>query len=185
MKTELISVTANTQVEVLQDTQYVVKPSSKPYELTFVFTKPGVSAEVICVYKGNLHLTIITVHKVPHTSCRVSVKGVLPDKAESDFIGKIIIEKAAQQTNSFLQHDVLVIGDDVRNNSQPILEIEADDVKASHGATTGRLNQDQVYYLMARGFDSDAAESLLISGFFESLLAKINDRHILSKVRIL
>jgi Fe-S cluster assembly protein SufD len=102
------------------------------------------------------------------------IKGVLDDSASSSYIGKILIAKAGQQTASFLSHNVLVIGNKTSNNSQPILEIDADDVKASHGATTGRIDR-QLYYLATRGLDTVTAKNLIIKGFFEAEMHNIKD----------
>ena len=128
-------------------------------------------------------LTTSTIHKAPFTSCVTYIKGVLFDGGNSSYTGKIIIEKKAQQTNSYLNDNILVVGENTKNNSKPILEIEADDVKASHGATTGRVNEDQLYYLESRGLSEVESQNLIVEGFFESLLSKITDDKIKNKIR--
>lgn len=180
-------------LEVKEDTQFVVDVSkalskkSGNVSLTLIFNKSGVTAEIICMYSLGVNesvaLTTSTIHKVPNTSCVTYVKGVLFDGSESDYIGKIIIEKKAQQTNSYLNDDILVVGENTKNNSQPILEIEADDVKASHGATTGRVSKDQLYYLESRGLSEAESQNLIVEGFFESLLSKICDVEIKNNIR--
>lgn len=192
MKTEFVKLTEDTRISVAEDTQYVIDFSDLNLEdintlsLTLVFEKQGISAQIIGVYKlqGNtsVKLTTVTDHKVPNTSCITRIKGVLLDSAKSEYIGKILIEKPAQQTSSFLEDNVLLLGDGCKNGSQPILEIEADDVKASHGATTGRIDQSQIYYLASRGLNVSEAESLIVEGFFESLTKEINDAKIREKV---
>ena len=112
------------------------------------------------------------------------MRGVLLDGGKSDYIGKIIIEKPAQQTSSYLDDSVLVVGEDTHNNSQPILEIEADDVKASHGATTGRVDDMQVYYLKSRGFNELEAKNLIVEGFLRATLSRIQDEKVRSKVSV-
>jgi Fe-S cluster assembly protein SufD len=97
-------------------------------------------------------------------------------------VGKIIIAKKAFQTNSYLNNKTLVIGEGTKNVTRPILEIEADDVKASHGATTGRVRVDDVYYLTSRGLTKKEAEEIIVEGFFESLVAKIEDEDVREKV---
>lgn len=191
MKTVLQKLNENTEIPVTVDTQFVLDLSlldtRKPYVLNLLFETQGVSAEVIGLYKlkkdQEINLTTISTHKVPNTSCVVNIKGVLMDKAKSSYAGKILIEKPAQQTSSFLNQNILVLGEETVNNSQPILEIEADDVKASHGSTTGRVDENIIYYLMSRGLDKSESETLIVEGFFESLLGTIVDGNVRNAVK--
>lgn len=191
MKTQLLSLQENTEVKVTEDTQFVLQfPSTatgSKYLVNLIFETPGVSGEIIGAYSlksgEELDLTTLSTHKVPHTTCFTRIKGALHEGAKSNYVGKIIIEKPAQQTNSFLEQSVLILGENTTNNSQPILEIEADDVKASHGSTTGRIREDQVYYLMSRGLDKKESEDLIVDGFFESLINKIQDTSVSEKIR--
>ncbi len=184
MKTELLKVNEDTVVEVTEDTQFILDlPNNKgEYSAEFMFIKEGVTAEVIGILNlkdgADVKLTTISHHKVPHTTCITNVRGVLNDGAKSDYIGKIIIAKEAQQTSSYLDDAVLVVGERTHNNSQPILMIDADDVKASHGATTGRIDENQIYYLTSRGLEREEAHKLIVTGFFESVLATIKDDNI-------
>ena len=193
MKTELVKVDSETEVKVQEDTQFVLDfeefgkdGKDVAYSLAVIFEKPDVKAEIIGLYKlsdsQTLSLATSAIHKVPHTKCFTYVKGVLYDKARSDYVVKIIIESKAQQTSSYLEDNVIAVGKSTQNNSQPILEIEADDVKASHGATTGQINPEQVYYLQSRGFSEEEAKDTIIEGFFNSLLSRIKDEKIRDKV---
>ncbi len=190
MKTQLVSVQENTVLKVVEDTQFVLGVAEfspeKNYALSLMFEKPGVEAEIVGIFRLSqgqaLNLATSAVHKAPQTKCFTYVKGVLLDNARSDYVGKIIIEKKAQQTSSYLEENVIVVGENTHNNSQPILEIEADDVKASHGATTGRIDDEQIYYLRTRGLSNQEAENVIIEGFFNSLLNRIKDEKIRHKV---
>lgn len=191
MKTKLLKVTKSIVLPVVEDTQFVLQmPESctEPLEVTVEFTKEGVTAEIISLFRvkrGNtVNLVTVAHHKVPNTSCITKIKKVLEDGAESDYIGKIIIEKSAQQTSSFLEDATLILGDHTKNRSDPILEIEADDVKASHGATTGRVDKEHVYYLMSRGLTSQEAQDTIVEGFFESLIAQLVDQKVRSKIYV-
>ena len=181
MKVELLKAGPNIVLKPLEDTQYVLLPS-KETSVTIELKKEGISTELVVPFalhdNAKLNLTTKTVHKVPNTSCLVNVRGALFDKATSNYVGKIVINRKAQQTQSFLKEDVLSLGDKTKNHSQPILEIEACDVQASHGATTGRVNEDQLYYLMSRGLSENEAKDLIVEGFFESLLVRIKDARI-------
>jgi len=172
---------------IAENALYVLDFSgSKKGALNLVFEQEGVSAEIVGLYavreKEHFDFETIATHKAPNTSCVTYVRGVLFDSGSSNYIGKILIDKRAQQTSSFLENNVLVVGNATHNNSQPILQIEADDVKASHGATTGRIDPSQVYYLQSRGLNAKESEELIVQGFFESLLAKISDEKIKSAV---
>lgn len=189
MKTKLISAKENKSetIFVNQDTQFVLDSSPNArFTLELVFERPGVLAEIIALYHTRnddlFEITTITDHRVPNTSCNTFVRGVLSDNASSKYVGKILIRKPAQQTSSFLEANTLINGIGTHNNSQPILEIEADDVKASHGSTTGRIDVLQIYYLMSRGFSRTEAENLIIQGFFSSILSRIKDEKIKSQV---
>ena len=188
MKTVLVPIKAGLEMKVLEDTQFVLDFSkSKRGDVHFVFDKAGISAEIIGIYTArdneDYRLETITTHKAPHTSCVTYIKGVLFDNGKSEYVGRIIIEKSAQQTSSFLEDHVLVVGENTHTNSEPILEIAANDVKASHAATTGRIDESQVYYLQSRGLSRDEAEEVLVEGFFESLLGRIADPDIKEKIR--
>lgn len=187
MKVELLKGdTSKLNLSPQEDTQYVLTEGSDNH-LVLNMEKKGINVEFLCLVslkgKEEFKLTTESVHKVPNTTCMVNVKGVLFDESKSDYVGKIIIGKDAQQTVSFLEDNVLNVGDKTKNHSQPILEIEADDVKASHGATTGRVSEDQIYYLMSRGLTREEAEKNIIEGFFEEGLLLIKDDKIREEVR--
>lgn len=171
---------------VEEDTRFVVVPSGE-VSVDVEIAKEGVQAEMLFLYAlhGNEHVALKSnsLHNIPHTSCNVMVRAALFDSSRSDFEGKIYIGKEAQGTVSFLEDNVLSVGDKVRNNSKPILEILADDVKASHGATTGRLDENTIYYLCSRGLSKEEAEKMCIEGFFEAVLSRVDDPAVLEEVR--
>lgn len=191
MKSKLLDIKKSQEINVSEDTQFVLIPDSygggkttapESVNLNFIFDKSGITAEILFMYVvpagGKLDVTTVTHHKVPHTSCLTKVRGVLNDNSASNYVGKILIDKSAQQTSSFLEDNVLVVGEDTKNNSQPILQIEADDVKASHGATTGRIDSNQLYYLSSRGIPVKEAEKLITEGFVSALLDSIYDPNV-------
>lgn len=190
MKSVLLDLKESQNIEVVENTQFVLNLGeadlTKSYEINLLIKKEGVEAELLGLYKigegSDLKIITSANHMVPHTKCTTIVRGVLLNKGKSEYIGKIIINKPAQQTSSYLDDSVLVIGEDTHNNSQPILEIEADDVKASHGATTGRVDASQVYYLKSRGFTEEEAKELIVEGFLQATVNRIIDSDIRSKV---
>ncbi len=175
------------EITVTTDTCYVLDMTGGvDAHLKVFLDTQGVQAKVIAAYKGikdvPIKLVVETIHNVPHTACTTEVKGALFDDAFSSFEGRIIIKKAAQQTASYLEHDVLVLGNNTKNESRPVLEINANDVKASHGATTGRIDALQLFYLKSRGMSEVDAKNLILLGFFNSLLVQIPDEAVRQQV---
>jgi len=191
MKSLLLKQNKNISISPVEDTQYVyVLPgdSTGVTNLELSFEKEGVNCEIVVLGKmhegQSIELTTTSRHLVPNTSCVTNYFVALEDSSSSNYVGKIIIAKKAFQTNSYLNNKTLVIGDGTKNTTRPILEIEADDVKASHGATTGRVRESDVYYLTSRGLTKKEAEEIIVEGFFESLVAKIEDGDVREKVLV-
>ncbi|HQA96280.1 MAG TPA: SufD family Fe-S cluster assembly protein, partial [Candidatus Colwellbacteria bacterium] len=99
-------------------------------------------------------------------------------KSDFDYRGEIFIGKKARQTTAYLHDHVLVAGDNIKRNSQPILQIETNDVQASHGSTTGRIDRNELYYLESRGLEKNKAEETIIQGFLIDLIKKIKDENV-------
>ncbi|MBI2414864.1 SufD family Fe-S cluster assembly protein [candidate division WWE3 bacterium] len=173
-------------LRISKDTRLILVPNGE-VSLDVELIKEGILVEVLVLYKlkndESVFLQTTSIHSVPNTKCDVVVRAVLFDSSCSNYIGKIYIAKDAKGTSSYLEDNVLTIGEKTKNTSQPILEILADDVKASHGATTGRLDEASIYYLMTRGLTEKEAWDLLIEGFFDSILARIDEASLLAQVR--
>jgi Fe-S cluster assembly protein SufD len=180
-KAEILKLTESLTYKVVEDIDLVLDlfETKNPVKLEIVFDKPGVSCHLIGMYVLNdgekLDFTTIAKHETRNTSCLQDVRGVLRDNSDSKYIGSIVIEENASQTESFLDDGVLVLGNGTKNQSEPILEIRNNDVKASHGSTTGRINEEEVFYLQARGLSKKEAENIIVEGFFEKLLNQIED----------
>ena len=123
--------------------------------------------------KEHIDFTTNVYHNVENTTNDILVDGILRDESSSVYRGLIKIEKAAQKTNSYLANHILKLGDKTLANSIPSLKIDANDVKASHGATVGQINEEHLFYLMARGLSRQEAERLIVEGFFEPIIQKI------------
>jgi Fe-S cluster assembly protein SufD len=104
-------------------------------------------------------------HLVPNCNSNELYKGVLLDNANGVFTGKIHVHQDAQKTNAFQQNNNLLMSEKANINSQPQLEIYADDVKCSHGFTVGRFSEESLFYLRSRGIGEEAAKSLLVNAF--------------------
>lgn len=120
------------------------------------------------------HLSYNTIqkHNAPDTASNINFLVALKDRAVSAYQGNIKVAREAQKTDAFQSNKNLLLGDKAKADSIPRLEILADDVKCSHGATVGPVDKDQVFYLMARGLDRKTAEELVVSGFFNTVLEK-------------
>lgn len=109
-------------------------------------------------------------HAVPHCTSNELFKTVLDEQATGVFCGKILVEKNAQKTQAYQTNRNLCISKDAQMFSKPQLEIYADDVKCSHGLTTGQLDQDALFYMRARGIDKNEARLLLMVAFTRDVL---------------
>lgn len=123
--------------------------------------------------KREAHANVWIEHQAPHCRSFQLFKGVLNDFSRSSFEGKILVRQAAQKTEAFQLNSNLILNDHAHADSKPNLEIFADDVKASHGATIGQLDQDQLFYLKTRGIDPQLAKNLLVFGFCEPIIDMI------------
>jgi Fe-S cluster assembly protein SufD len=104
-------------------------------------------------------------HACPHTSSRELYKGILDGSGRAVFTGRIVVEEGAQKIDALQSNRNLLLSDRATVNSNPQLEILADDVRCTHGSTVGRLDDDALFYLRARGLDLEAARSLLTWAF--------------------
>ncbi len=112
-------------------------------------------------------------HASPHCSSHELYKGILDDAARAVFNGKIVVAIDAQKTDARQTNKALLLSEDAQINTKPELEIFADDVKCTHGATVGQLDDDALFYLRARGLDLEQARSVLIHAFASDLLNRI------------
>ncbi len=121
-------------------------------------------------------------HALPHCNSNEVYKGILSDKSRGVFNGKIIVRQDAQKTNAFQQNNSLVLSDTAIMNAKPQLEIYADDVKCSHGATIGQLDESSVFYLQSRGFSKVEAKNLLQKAFLGDVIMNFKLEPIRSKM---
>jgi len=112
-------------------------------------------------------------HAQPHCDTREVYKGILDDQATGVFHGRIVVKPGAQKTDSKQTNNNLLLSDEAVINTKPQLEIYADDVKCTHGATVGQLDKNALFYLRSRGIDITTARSLLIYAFASQVLAGI------------
>ncbi|MFM7681806.1 MAG: Fe-S cluster assembly protein SufD [Bacteroidota bacterium] len=119
-------------------------------------------------------------HLVANCQSNELYKGVLYGKSTAVFNGKVFVRPDAQKINAFQSNGNVLLSDDASVNSKPELEIYADDVKCSHGSTTGQLDENAVFYLRARGLSEKSAKELLVSAFISDVLNKIENEEVLN-----
>jgi Fe-S cluster assembly protein SufD len=119
--------------------------------------------------------TLLIDHALPGANTRVLVKNVVDDEARGVFQGKIIVEPGAQKTDAKMMSKALLLSDTAEFDAKPELEIFADDVQCGHGATSGRIDETQLFYLMARGVPQAEAERLLIEAFLDDAIDALGD----------
>lgn len=138
---------------------------------------PGANVEVngVMFTEGKQHLSYHTLqhHKAPHCTSDLLYKGALQDKSRLVWRGMIKVDRDAQQTDGYQRDDNLILSEDARADSIPGLEIEADDVKCSHGATAGRVDDEQVFYACCRGLTRKEAVRMIVTGFFQQVFDRI------------
>jgi len=125
--------------------------------------------------RASMHVDNHTVvdHARPNCFSNELYKGVLDDRSTGVFNGRVLVRRDAQRTNAYQSNKSIVLSDTARMYSKPELEIYADDVKCSHGATTGQLDRDALFYLRARGLTEQQARALLLVAFARDVLENI------------
>jgi Fe-S cluster assembly protein SufD len=140
--------------------------------------EPGSEAQINGVYfaTDEQHMDIKTVHEhiAPNTQSRSHFKGAVRDSGRTIFQGLIDVGTEAEKTDAYLTNNNLILNDGARADSIPSLKIRTNDVKCSHGSTTGRIDDEQVFYLMNRGFSREDASRAILEGFFEDALKALN-----------
>lgn len=133
---------------------------------------------------GQQHVANYTTvdHQVANCQSNELYKGIMDDKSVSVFNGKVFVRQDAQKTNAFQSNANVLISEDASVNSKPELEIYADDVKCSHGSTTGQLDDEALFYLRARGISEKGATQLLLTAFMSDVLEKISVPAVKEKV---
>ncbi|MFH5924432.1 Fe-S cluster assembly protein SufD [Roseomonas xinghualingensis] len=114
-------------------------------------------------------------HAAPNCASRQTVKTVLAGRSRGVFQGKILVRREAQKTDGYQMNQALLLSEDAEIDSKPQLEIYADDVKCSHGATAGALDEDSLFYLRTRGIPVDTARSILVRAFLQEAVEIVED----------
>lgn len=149
--------------------------------------RANVDISSLSLFDGNQIISnkLLVVHNKPNCTSHQLFKGILDDNAQSHFNGMINVVKDAQQTEAYQENHNLVLSDTVKVTTEPQLEIYADDVRCSHGATVGRLPDDEVFYMRSRGISEKGAKLLQLLAFAFTVLEKIDNTQLRDRMFIL
>lgn len=159
----------------------------KPEKVTFELKGAGAQLQFLGFVVGKKEkifpFETVSLHTASNTKAYYNVRAVMFDHSQIDYKGNIVIEKQAQMTDSYLSHHTLLMSEHARAKSIPALEILADDVKAGHSASIGKVDEEMMFYLKSRGIEEGEAEQMLVNGFFEGQLATIMDENLRERAR--
>ena len=154
---------------------FVVLPGeSREINLSIDLCGPGAEAHLkglyLCAGSENVRFNILMNHLTPGCKSTQIFKGIAGGDASVSFEGRIVVAPDAQQTEAFQESHNIVLSDNAKVTTQPQLEIYADDVKCSHGATVGRLNEEELYYMRSRGIPEGSAKVLQMLSFLSPVI---------------
>lgn len=179
---EFIDLTKQSQEKLVFDKpgEYVVFMHNLSGLLTVELAAPRVEVDIYGLFTGkNADQFVINTtqhHTAPGSVSNLLIKGVFDDESKFNYQGLIRIEKSAQQSHAYQKNQNIILSSKTYVESKPFLEILANDVFCTHGSTTGKLSEDDLFYVESRGLDKAKAKDLLIQGFIDELYEKIKQK---------
>ncbi len=172
------------------DLQYVVLPGeSREIEVTVDLNGPGAEAHIkalyLCRADEKVRFRIVMHHRAPGCKSTQAINGIAGGRADVRFDGTIVVAPDAQQTEAYQENHNIVLTEEARVETKPQLEIYADDVKCSHGATVGQLNPDELFYMRSRGIPESEARTLQMLSFLSPVIPIGREEEIESWIRTL
>ncbi len=189
-----------TIISALSKTQeFIVDDKENKIYLIFLINETNQQGDIKISIKGkNAHVQILGIiigsgdqqvklytfqdHQAKESTSDLFIKSILFDKSRFHYEGLIKIEKGAQKSNAYQRNQNLLLSDKAWAESKPYLEILANDVRCTHGATIGQIDREQLYYLSTRGLTQEEASKLLIRGFCQDILDRVPDKNLRSKL---
>jgi Fe-S cluster assembly protein SufD len=154
------------------------------HQVTVRLDAPGAEAQIdgLLLLRGHLHgdMTSVVEHAAPHGTSKQMVRAVLEDRAHGVFQGKIVVHEGAAKSDGAQLSNTLLLTHGTRMDVKPELEIFADDVQCSHGATTGAIDEAALFYLRSRGIPEGEARALLVQSFVSALIERLDDAALLA-----
>ncbi len=159
---------------------YIIMPETRAdvdlaVELDGEGAEALVSGIYLCRGEDRVQIDMDIRHNVPHCISRQLFKGLAGGSARVGFYGKITVAQDAQKTEAYQENHSIILSDAAKVDTKPQLEIYADDVKCSHGATVGRLDEEEQFYMRSRGIPEDEAKVLQMLSFLSPVLDNVDD----------
>ena len=170
--------------------QYVILPGeSRDLEITVDLAGPGAQAQVKVLYLSRadekVRIRVVMHHLAPECHSTQLINGIAGGQADVRFDGTIVVAPGAQKTEAYQENHNIVLTQEAKVVTKPQLEIYADDVKCSHGATVGQLNADELFYMCSRGIPEAEARTLQMLSFLSPVIPAGREEEIESAVRSL
>ena len=170
--------------------QFVVLPGeSKDIEVNVELCGPGAEAHLkglyLCGADEKVRFKVVMHHRAPGCKSTQLFNGIAGGEAEVRFDGTIVVAPDAQQTEAYQENHNIVLTESAKVVTKPQLEIYADDVKCSHGATVGQLNQDEIFYMRSRGIPEREAKTLQMISFLSPVIPQGREEEIEKAIRSL
>lgn len=153
--------------------KYVAFVENKSGEFIFELNAVNIDLKIYGLFHGtnsdDFKVHTVQHHRAPNSTSNLLIRGVFDDESKFHYTGLVKIEKKAQKSHAYQKNQNLILSGGVFVESEPFLEIEANDVFCTHGSTTGKISEDQLYYLTSRGINKDEAKELIVQGFLEEV----------------
>ena len=182
MKTILINADNNKNITIdcrNNEKYLLVIDQEGEYFLQFNFSKQTIRTEIYGLVIGDNSRIVINslqCHRMPKTTSVLNFKSILFSGADFEFNGTIRIEKNARLANAYQRNDNLLLANTASCKSRPVLEILTDNISCTHGATTGSINEEQLFYLKTRGLSEKSAKKILTMAFVNDFISNLPDR---------
>ena len=178
------------QAREILELQFVVLPGeSRDIEVSVDLCGPGAQVHLkglyLCQADEKVNFRIVMHHRAPGCKSTQLFNGIAGGEAQVNFHGTIVVAPEAQQTEAYQENHNIVLTEQARVNTKPQLEIYADDVKCSHGATVGQLNQDEIFYMRSRGIPEKEAKTLQMLSFLSPVIPAGREEEVEKAVRSL
>lgn len=174
----------NNEITVKKNQELIIPLlwTGKETELSYNILLTGIGAKITLIAlllgknTSKLDLDIKITHQKPGTKSKIIVKGALDGSASINFNGLVKIESGAKEADASLAAHILLLSDIAKAEVVPSLEIQENNIKAGHAATIGRINDQELFYLMSRGLSENIAKTLIVQGFIKSILNEFPEK---------
>lgn len=167
-------------------TLILLATKSADYTAEVILNGDGAQADILGIVLGSdasfVKINTLQDHQAPRTMSNLLIKSALSGRSQLNYEGFIKVRKDAQLTNAYQRNENLMLSPEAKAESKPALEILANDVRCTHSATIGKVDPEQLFYLQSRGISTKTATTMIVEGFFESILSKIEDIKLRSQI---